>query len=96
MLVDLGGTVASFSWAPAEGADRYGVTRTTLAALGTNDYGTCLTTSLTVQSFDDADPLAPGEGYAYLFLGVDDLCGAGSLGYNSTIERFNLNAGACP
>jgi len=89
------GTIRLF-WEPHAQADRYLVTRGTLGLLGPDEYGECLANDLSSAVYDDADPLAPGDGYLYLIQAESDICGAGSLGHGDDGERINTNPAACP
>ena len=83
-------------WNGVSGADRYDVSRGTIATLNGSDYGACLAENRTTTSLDDLAVPPLGSGYYYLVRGDDAVCGAGSLGPRSSgAERVNGNPSAC-
>jgi hypothetical protein len=84
------------NWPAAPGADTYAVTRGLLSGLGPGQYGSCLTTDLTTEWFEDTEQPPAGDGYFYFVQGVDGVCGIGTLGYAiDGEERLNRDPQAC-
>jgi hypothetical protein len=77
------GTI-ELSWPGAAGADSYSVTRGELSGLWFGEYGVCVVEDLVDLVYSDPDPVAPGEGFIYLVQAVNDDCGLGWLGTDST------------
>ncbi len=91
------GQIARLSWTSTPFAASYAITRGTLAALASGDYGACLAPSVALPSFDDAALPGPGTGFVYLVQGKSTACGLGSAGTKSDeTERANTNPNACP
>lgn len=96
VVMHLGNGLAELTWAPAAGSDSYSITRGTVATLATGSYGPCLASSVLTNGTRDPQLPAPGQGFVYLVQGYDSVCGAGTLGVDSTgAERINFSPGAC-
>jgi hypothetical protein len=89
--------LARLHWPASTFAADYAITRGSLSALSSGDYGACLASSVAVLEYDDATVPAPDAGFAYLIQGRSATCGLGSAGNrgNETV-RTNINPGACP
>ena len=86
-----------FSWNAIATAEGYAVSRSSLSQLQFDYYGSCLDPATSETWFEDPELPPAGDGFAYLVQGVDDICGSGSLGIDTSgTERVNLNPGACP
>lgn len=87
---------ASLSWAAAAGADAYSLSRGSLGALASGQYGSCLAEGLLDPSYEDPDLPPAGDGYSYLVQGQSFECGLGPLGYASDEgARDNGAPGSC-
>ena len=97
LSVSKSGTTSQIAWTAVIGADAYEITRGDLAALATNQYGSCLQQGVSGTTHNDMTSPAPGVGFFYLVQGRNFGCGMGSLGTDSNEQqRINADPAACP
>jgi hypothetical protein len=84
---------ATLRWYGVSGADFYDISRGFLSALSGGDFGPCLVDDWVGTAHTDSDPPpAPGDGFAYLVVADDGICGSGSPGASRPV---NSNPVAC-
>jgi hypothetical protein len=88
--------VARLTWSAASGSQSYSVTRGDLLAVDSWIYGPCLAEGIAGTTYDDAAIPAPGQGFLYLVQPWTQVCGAGTLGHESSgAERLNADPARC-
>ena len=86
-----------WSWDLQPVSDSYRVSKGLLSGLEAWRYGACEPQSLSAPLYVDAAVPPLGDGFFYLVLGEDALCGVGSLGNGGPgLERLNVELGGCP
>ena len=74
----------------------YELTRGSIGAWSSGDYGACVSGTVPTEQFDDADLPAAGSGYFYMLRGATSLGVKGPLGSDSAgVDRVNANASDC-
>jgi len=88
--------VARLTWVPPPGAESYSVTRGDLLAVDSWVYGPCLAEGIVGTTHDDAELPASDQGFLYLVQPWTAVCGAGTLGPESSgVERVNADPARC-